>query len=113
MDEPDQAELDRQESETRANIKAASDEWRKRWPNHCTACAGWGGSTFRQSHPYGMGSATETLFESCEELPEDACHRCGAFDTMVKPEQEITKPIEEKCVACGWSFDDGDPIVGM
>lgn len=33
------------------------------WPNHHTACRGWGGSTSYQSHPYGMGSAQEQMFE--------------------------------------------------
>ncbi len=82
------------------DMRAAT--WRAMWPNHCKACAGWGGATFFQSHPYGMGSAQEQMFDPCE-APSSAaiCHRCG--------EAGLTEDGEGPCKACGWNYDDGEP----
>lgn len=79
-----------------------SAAWRAKWPHHCKACAGWGGVTFFQSHPYGMGSAHEAMFDPCEAAHSPAiCHRCG--------EPGLTEDGEGPCNACGWDYDDGEP----
>lgn len=60
--------------------------WRKRWPNHCGACGGWGMWLNDQEQP--------TL---CDARPLTQCHRCGAH--------ALTPPGH--CKVCLWDFDDG------
>jgi len=85
--------------------KQAAAEWVLKWPNHCKACGGWGGSTFLQSHPYGMGSASESLFEQCSAIEKyETCHRCG--------QDGLTEDGNGPCRFCGWDYDDGSPQVG-
>ena len=83
-------------------IRAAAVAWRARWPMHCRACAGWGGRTYRQSHPYGSTSASEEGIDPCE-APEVAtrCHRCGA--------DGLTEDGAGPCTACSRDYDDGEP----
>jgi hypothetical protein len=68
---------EREEIDIAEYTRQANQAWRDRWPNHCRECGGWGGTTFQQSHPYGAGSAYETLWEGCEALEPAICHRCG------------------------------------
>jgi hypothetical protein len=96
--EPNTVEED--EKALAAQIALAAVEWKAKWPNHCPACGGWGGITFHQSHPYGMGSASEQLFDECQAIENPTtCHRCG--------EDGLNEDGEGPCKACGWDFDDG------
>lgn len=94
-------DLEQYERERAVKIAAEAAAWKAKWPGHCAACGGWGGSTFQQSHPYGMGSASETLFEPCDALPETQCHRCG--------EHGMQEGDDGPCIFCGWNADDGSP----
>lgn len=76
--------------------------WRLKWPKHCKACDGWGGSTFTQSHGPGPG---EQMFDVCEAGAPEMCHRCG--------EAGLTEDSEGPCTHCGWDFDDGAPLFSM
>lgn len=78
---------------------AASEQWRKQWPMHCAACAGWGGHSYTENH--GMPGPGETIFDPCDAGPPELCHRCG----MHGLDDESAGP----CRVCGWNFDDGDP----
>jgi DnaJ-class molecular chaperone len=83
-------------------IKKAAEEWRARWPNHCKACHGWGGKIFTQSHSYGMGSASEQIFEPCDATEKlETCHRCG--------ELGLSEEAEGPCKFCEWNYNDGEP----
>lgn len=74
--------------------------WRVKWPHHCKACDGWGGSSFTQSHGPGPG---EQMFDVCEALPNMmTCHRCGK-DGLSDTDGE------GPCSHCGWDYDDGAP----
>jgi hypothetical protein len=64
--------IEREFAEHAAKVNA---EWTERWPHHRRNCGGWGGHWFGQSHPYGAGSATEYLFDLCDALPPEVCHR--------------------------------------
>jgi len=100
MREHNASELIDEQRAAEAIMKAAA-EWRAKWPNHCVKCHGWGGFTFKQSHPYGMGSATETLVDPCEAIAKlETCHRCG-YDGL-------TDTAEGPCKFCGWNYDDGE-----
>jgi hypothetical protein len=70
-------QLDRIEQEFAAHAAKVNAEWAERWPHYCKACGGWGGHWFGQSHPYGAGSAIEYIFDLCDALPPEVCHRCG------------------------------------
>jgi hypothetical protein len=93
------------EAACHARVQQLAAVWREKWPQHCKACHGWGGSSYTQSHPYGMGSAHETLFDPCEatERPE-TCHRCGL--------DGLDADGNGPCKHCGWNYDDGDPEHG-
>jgi hypothetical protein len=93
-------ELARQEQELAARIEAEARAWKQKWPHHCTACGGHGGGTFRQGHPYGMGTAYEELWDPCEEGEPTKCHRCG--------EHGLTADGDGPCAKCG-CYDDGCP----
>ena len=85
-------------------IAKESAAWQQAWPNHCKACGGWGGANINQSHPYGSGTATETLFDPCGAIENPAtCHRCG--------QDGLSEDGEGPCKYCGWNYDDGDPTV--
>ncbi len=101
--EPTPEQID--EAACHAKVQQLAAEWREKWPQHCKACHGWGGSSYTQSHPYGMGSAHETLFDPCEatERPE-TCHRCGV--------DGLDGDGNGPCKHCGWNYDDGDPEHG-
>lgn len=94
-------DIEQYEREQADKISAAAKEWKARWPNHCHTCGGWGGSSFWQSHPYGMGSASEAVFEPCDALSELHCHRCG--------EPGLQEDTDGPCMFCGWNADDGSP----
>lgn len=76
-------------------------QWEKRWPNHCEKCGGWGVIDCGQRHPYGMGSAYESMTELCEALDADICHRCGKSGR--------DEDGEQPCPHCGHFYDDGSP----
>lgn len=76
-----------------------SEEWRRRWPNHCPRCLGVGAYMFTQSHPYGSTYATETLCDPCGEC-EGRCPRCGA--------EQPDDWDGERCAACEWTMDGPD-----
>jgi hypothetical protein len=60
----DEAErIEREEHEFAEHTRQTNQAWRDRWPAFFRARGGWGGAWFNQSHPYGAGSATETLFD--------------------------------------------------
>jgi hypothetical protein len=92
------ARRDAQEQQWAAEREAANAEWRARWPNHCSACSGWGGSHHTESHGFRHG-AGEQIFDLCEAVPETQCHRCG--------EQGLSPEGEGPCTRCAWNFDDG------
>ncbi|KVV40820.1 hypothetical protein WT27_12885 [Burkholderia territorii] len=98
-------ELDAVEQQERARVQevaTAAEVWRRRWPSHCTACGGWGGSTTRQSHPYGSGSAIELIPDPCEAHERvEICHRCG--------QDGLAEDGDGPCAVCGWNYDDGLP----
>jgi hypothetical protein len=101
LDEAEQLErIDREFAEYAAKVNA---EWSARWPAHCQACGGWGGNWFGQSHPYGAGSAMEYLFDPCDALPHETCHRCGLAG--LDPESD-----HSQCRYCGWHLNDGVPV---
>lgn len=82
-------------------VEVAAAEWRAKWPNHCKACRGWGGSSYEESHGF-KGGGTETIMDPCgahEDLT--ICHRCGA--------NGLNEHGEGPCTACGWNCDDGEP----
>lgn len=76
--------------------------WIEKWPLHCRACGGHGGSTHTEMHGFRYG-AGEQIFDVCEELPAEQCHRCG--------EHGLTEDGEGPCKSCGWNFDDGIPEI--
>lgn len=84
-----------------AELNAQAAEWRQRWPAHCKACGGWGGTAYTEMHGFKGGSG-ETIADPCDALPETTCHRCGAADGL-------TAEGEGPCRHCGWNYDDGDP----
>ncbi len=83
----------------------ASREWRARWPHCCSACGGWGGRTHYEHHPYGMTTATETLWEPCETcVLAGICPRCGAEGEADEDDGLV------RCETCGWDENcEGDP----
>lgn len=91
-----------QEAVIDAETRRRSDAWQEQWPNHCAACGGWGGSSYQQAHPYGSGVAHETLYDICEAIDYDVCHRCGQVG--------LSEDGEGPCSNCGWNYDDGDPL---
>ena len=87
----------------------APDMWAQRWPDHCHACRGWGGSTFYQSHPYGMGSASERMFEPCDDCSMlGKCARCGELG-LTNEDRGDESTGEGPCKFCGWNYEDGQP----
>lgn len=84
-------------------------DWRRRWPSHCRACRGWGGSSHEESHGF-RGGGTETIFEVCDALPEDTCHRCGHSGPGDEGQPALGSETNPPCPACGWDYDDGEPI---
>jgi hypothetical protein len=84
-----------------AEIAAAAAAWRLRWPGHCRACSGWGGTTYQESHGF-AGGGSETMFDECGAHADlRVCHRCGCLGLSV----DGSGP----CSACGWNYDDGEP----
>lgn len=82
-------------------VRVAAEAWRKAWPGHCPACAGWGGSSFTEMHGFRGGSG-EQLFDPCGALPNPAtCHRCG--------QDGLGEDGDGSCKHCGWDYDDGVP----
>lgn len=79
----------------------AAATWRARWPNHCQLCAGWGLTSYEESHG-SRGGGTETITDACGAIDDPTvCHRCGA--------NGLTQDGEGPCLACGWNYDDGEP----
>jgi len=79
----------------------AASDWRTRWPKHCAACGGWGGTSYQESHGF-RGGGSETIFEPCGAIDNlHTCHRCG--------HPGLTEDGEGPCTACGWDYDDGVP----
>ena len=79
-------------------LAAISSVWNTKWKHHCTGCGGWGGWTFFQRHAPELPE--ERLFDPCEALPANTCHRCG--------QDGLTGDGEGPCSRCGWNYDDGD-----
>jgi len=80
----------------------AAATWRARWPNHCKACGGWGGTTFNQTHPYGSTTTQEQIHDPCEATASvETCHRCG--------HDGLDADGNGPCKHCGWNYDDGEP----
>jgi len=72
--------------------------WTRRWPHYCPGCAGWGGSSFQESH--GMPYGSETVYDPCWYTDNPAiCHRCG--------ELGLDECGGGPCSVCGWNYDDG------
>lgn len=88
-----------QERQWAAERSAVNSKWKAKWPNHCSACGGWGGATSHQSVPYGATTAAMPIFDICDALPETQCHRCG--------QHGLTQESDGPCSFCGWNFDDG------
>jgi len=87
----------------------AADAWRKRWPDHCPACRGWGqGAPTYEMHGFTHGPAECLPGDPCEELPEGTCHRCGHSGPGDEGEHELDDGTHP-CPACGWNWDDGEP----
>jgi hypothetical protein len=87
------------EQKAYAEIAKLASAWAAKWPNHCKACGGWGGSSYPATGPSYSCGGEPGGFDLCEALPDGACHRCGA----------ITSDLDGACRACGWNFDDGVP----
>lgn len=77
-------------------VQKAADEWKKKWPMHCTACEGWGGKAYRGSYDEPPG------FDHCSCTEIGKCPRCGEADA-------INEDGEGPCKTCGWDYDDGAP----
>lgn len=99
---PDDCGIDLVGEQKRAEaIAIAADAWRRAWPNHCTSCAGWGGSSFIEMHGF-QGGLGEQLFDPCGALPDAAtCHRCG--------QDGLSEDGDGPCTHCGWDYNDGVP----
>jgi hypothetical protein len=83
------------------------ETWKLAWPNHCTACGGWGGKVFYETHGFAGGGA-EQMFDPCPECSDaehPKCGRCGHGFT----EEWVENPVP--CKACGWNHDDGIPEI--
>jgi hypothetical protein len=85
-------------AEHMAKVDAENVEWKKKWSNYCTACSGWGGHTFHESHG-DRYAPPETLFDICGALEPTQCHRCK--------EHGLSEDSEGPCKFCGWNFDNG------
>jgi hypothetical protein len=79
--------------------EAAREAYRIEWPNHCSHCEGWGGSSVKYDpSPSGVGLSSGYMwdFEPCEHCA-GKCPRCA-------------NPMEEDasaCSSCGWTLKDG------
>lgn len=93
--------LDAVYAEIAAKVQVQADAWAARWPHHCPQCQGWGGSSYTEMHGFNYGSG-ETLFDPCDHLPIEVCHRCGQAGMT---EDDGAGP----CSYCGWNYDDGMP----
>lgn len=88
-------------AEAAAHVAELAKAWRERWPGHCKACSGWGGSTYTEMHGFNHGNG-EQMMDPCDALPDvHTCHRCGASG--------LNDEGEGPCTACGWNYDDGEP----
>jgi len=81
-------------------VRAALD-WRRKWPNACKVCHGWGGGTFYETH--GLPGPAERITDACDSLAETMCHRCG--------EHGLTEDSDGPCSFCGWNYNDGEPAL--
>ncbi len=82
-------------------VAVAAAAWRSAWPNHCTACSGWGGTSYLEMHGFRGGSG-EQVFDPCGALPRaSTCHRCG--------QDGLSEDGDGPCRHCGWNYDDGEP----
>jgi hypothetical protein len=81
-------------------IEKHNEEFRKKFPNHCKDCGGWGLHAYTQSHPYGMTYASEELVDPCECTESGKCPRCGHEDAL-------GEEGEGPCPNCQWNYDDG------
>lgn len=84
-----------------AEIARNAQAWREKWPHHCKACRGWGGSSYEESHGF-KGGGSETIFDLCDAHENvHTCHRCG--------QPGLSEDMEGPCKFCNWNFDDGEP----
>jgi hypothetical protein len=81
-------------------------QWIKKWPNYCQKCGGWGGFEGYQSVPYGMGSTSMPVFDTCDECIERGkCPRCGKY-TFKQDDREL-------CRNCGFDIAGGKNSEGI
>lgn len=86
-------------AEDSIRVKKDQEAYDVKWPNACKYCGGKGSIEAHQSHPYGMGSATEYWTEGCEAcIMQDKCPRCAG---PLKVDEEGN--VQEPCAACGWT----------
>lgn len=84
-------------------ITAAIAAYVAQWPDHCTECRGWGGSTVSYDpSPAGvsLGSGSFTDFEPCEACYcAGKCPRCGGLMALGQDFLEEETP----CAWCGFT----------
>jgi hypothetical protein len=82
-----------------SEVEKHNDDFRKKWPNHCTKCGGWGMHEFVEMHGFNHGCG-EHMADPCECTEEGKCARCGK-------ENALGEECEGPCKFCGWNYDDG------
>jgi hypothetical protein len=89
-------------------IQRGAELWKKRWPNHCRHCGGWGGTSYPATGPSYSCGGEPGGFDLCEAEPfcsQNLCHRCGGY--LDTPNEDVCET--GPCRECGWNYDDGVP----
>lgn len=93
--------------ETVKRYQREREAYEETWPNHCSACGGWGGKiSFYDPSPAGVALAPGTMqdFDTCPSCIENGkCSRCG--------QQTFTSDEVTSCTGCGFDLNkpDGTP----
>ena len=85
--------------ELNKKVEEQNEEFRKKWPDHCTKCGGWGLDSFTEMHGFNHGCGEE-ITDPCECTENGQCARCGE-------ENALGEECEGPCKFCGWNYDDG------
>lgn len=87
--------------------------WKKRWPNFCQKCNGYGGIICDGSHPYGPTYAQENdPCKDCAGSQSPHCPRCSMPWT-----DDLVGDLFDgflDCPGCGWDWnnnDDGEDVL--
>jgi len=98
--------------EAQKRYEDAVEAYRKKWPDHCKNCGGWGGF-YGEYDPSPAGVSLSpghmTEFDPCPECMEEGiCPRCGE---KVWDWNEVAEDAQGPCSNCGWTEgeDEGLP----